>query len=1292
MVGKLFKDHLVYLYSCPNCGSHITDGRLMRGYACLRCLPSEPAEELEIEELIKLLDERKSLLGLSKNKELLDELRRFEVFFEKAVGNKPWSAQKAWAIRVLKKKSFSIVAPTGVGKTVFGLVMSLYLLGRGKAYIILPTTPLVLQAERKLIDFCDKTGVKARILVFHSKMKPKNRKESLEKLEQGDFDILVTTSKFMLKKTDLISKNKFYFMFIDDVDSVLRSGKSIQAVLRLLGLSDDDVSKAQGLIKSMVNLQNEIDRKSRELSAPTNLRGIKKRKRAEELWSELNNLYAKLNKVQEQLNEIKNKINTIMVVSTATGKPRGPKIRLFREVLGFQPGSRPEFLRNIVDTYVISDEDSLVKETIRIVKKLGTGGLVYVPVDKGVDYAIKVADMLRENGIKAEAFYHKNQDALNKFIDGEIDVLVGVAIYYGVMVRGLDLPQRVRYAVFVGFPRFKFSARFEEPHPLNVYRILDILADNAPEPYAEKANAYLVTIRKFIKRASPGMLQMLASRLKSGAPPESDIERFFVQATEFIRSALRVKEVLESLKISKEVVLREEKGNIYIYIPDIMTYIQASGRTSRLYIGGLTKGLSVVIADDERLFRQAAYRLKLIFEGMEWRSFDELEKTGQLEGIMEEIDEDRRRVLKALRGEYVGEKLDLIKTYLMIVESPNKARTISRFFGRPSIRVLSEGLRAYEVSIGNIYLIIIASGGHIYDLATGGWETALNDKFLGAGEILHGVIVRNGNEFVPLYSAIKLCKICGLQIVDPTIDKCPRCGGTVFFDKSRVVDIIRDLALESDVVLIATDPDTEGEKIGWDIAALVRPYAKQVKRVEFHEVTRRAILEALSNWREMNKKQVEAQLVRRIEDRWIGFTLSPILWRDFWLNHYCKKEKASKKDECKQENRKLSAGRVQTPVLGWIISRYEESNKSKKKFYEIVLTNETLIDISEDEVPSKVLEELSEGDKVVIKEVAREKIEITPPPPYTTDTLIYDASRILKFSATYTMSLAQELFELGLITYHRTDSTRVSDTGIAVAREYLQNYNPDLFVPRTWSLEKEGAHEAIRPVRPIDANMLRKMIETGEIDVVRPLTKAHYMLYDLIFRRFIASQSRKAIAVVQTVEIMLPGGATVKRQFYINYEDPGFTVFYMPVPTRHELVPGEYIVERVSAKSRRTVYPYTQGEVVNEMKKRGIGRPSTYAVIVNKLLSRNYVVSMGKAGFLKPTELGEEVYHYLSTNFKDLVSEERTRELEKKMDAVSEGKTDYIEILKDLYEEISRIAKEKITVYPIQLGDEVTGM
>jgi reverse gyrase len=130
----------------------------------------------------------------------------------------------------------------------------------------------------------------------------------------------------------------------------------------------------------------------------------------------------------------------------------------------------------------------------------------------------------------------------------------------------------------------------------------------------------------------------------------------------------------------------------------------------------------------------------------------------------------------------------------------------------------------------------------------------------------------------------------------------------------------------------------------------------------------------------------------------------------------------------------------------------------------------------------------------------------------------------------------------------------------------------------------------------------------------------------------------------------------------------------------------------VSAKTRRTIYPYTQGEVVNEMKKRGIGRPSTYAVIVNKLLSRNYVVSMGKAGFLKPTELGEEVYHYLSTNFKDLVSEERTRELEKKMDAVSEGKTDYIEILKDLYEEISRIAKEKITVYPIQLGDEVTGM
>lgn len=1283
------KEHLIYLFSCPNCGGHITDRRLLLGHVCQSCIPEEPKKEVDIRELLSALSEKRRLLNLSKENEIMKKLEDYERLFERALGSRPWSAQRAWAIRVFKKKSFGIVAPTGVGKTVFGLVMSLYLFDKGKVYIVLPTTPLVIQAESKLNEFCEKTGLKPRVIVFHSRMKSKARKDNLRRLHEGDFDILLTTSKFMLKKIDIITRNKFHFVFIDDVDSVLRSGKSIQAALRLLGLSNEDIDKAQMAIRNIQNVQGEIERRSRELRGSSELRGTRKRKMSEEIWAELNRLYNRLSSLYAQLEEIRSKIDTTMVVSTATGRPRGPKILLFRELLGFQPGSRPEFLRNIDDTYIFVSEENLLDTVVKAVKTLGPGGLIYVPVDKGTEYAISLAQTLSERGIKAEAFYHKNQEALKKFLDGEVDVLVGVAIYYGVMVRGLDFPHKIRYAIFVGFPRFKFSAKFEEPHPLNVYRVLDILADNAPEPYAEKANTFLVPIRRFIKRASPGMLQVLASKIKSGLPPESDMERFFVQAVEFIRDVLKKKEVLESLKISREVVLKEEGGSIYIYIPDIMTYIQASGRTSRLYVGGLTKGLSLVLVDDERLFSQAVFRLKLIFEGMEWKNFDELEKTGELNEVIRKIDEDRKKVIKAIRGEYAGDRPDLVRTYLMVVESPNKARTISRFFGRPSIRLLGEGIRAYEVSIGNIYLIVIASGGHVYDLITGGWSAALNNSPYG-GDVLHGVMVRGGQEFVPLYSAIRLCKICGLQVVDPTVDRCPRCGNSIFYDKSRVIEILRDLALESDAVLIATDPDMEGEKIGWDIAALVRPYSRYIGRIEFHEVTRKAILDALNNWRELNEKLVEAQLVRRIEDRWIGFTLSPILWKDFWLNYYCRREKQSKRPDCQQENRRLSAGRVQTPVLGWIIDRYYESDKSRKKFYRIALTNGVLIELSEDEVPLEASREIREGEKVVIKEVGRKTVEISPFPPYTTDTLIYDASRVLKFSASFTMSLAQELFELGLITYHRTDSTRVSDVGINVAKEYLQGVNPELFIPRSWSAGQEGAHEAIRPTRPIDAVTLKKLVESGEIDLVRPLTKNHYRLYELIFRRFIASQCKKALAISQTVEITLPGNVRVTKEYFIGLEDPGFisVLASSPITIGQELRPGAYFIEEVRVETKRTKFPYTQGEVVSEMKRRGIGRPSTYAVIISKLLSRNYVISMGKTGFLKPTELGEGVYSYLVGNFRELVSEERTRELEEKMDKISEGKVDYNNVLIDLYEEMLKITREKAVTYPIVEGEE----
>ena len=204
------------------------------------------------------------------------------------------------------------------------------------------------------------------------------------------------------------------------------------------------------------------------------------------------------------------------------------------------------------------------------------------------------------------------------------------------------------------------------------------------------------------------------------------------------------------------------------------------------------------------------------------------------------------------------------------------------------------------------------------------------------------------------------------------------------------------MAFECGRVLVGTDPDTEGEKIAWDVYSLLRGYAKEFARAEFHEVTPRAIIEAINNPREFSENLVKAQVVRRVEDRWIGFELSSIVQKIF-------------------KNRNLSAGRAQTPTLGWIIERYRES-KVKVRIAEIP---ELDIRIDFGEVFNKIkVEVVEEGEG-----------ERNPPPPYTTDSMLRDANNILHFSAMKTMKIAQDLYELGWITYHRTDSTRVSERG-----------------------------------------------------------------------------------------------------------------------------------------------------------------------------------------------------------------------------------------------------------------------
>lgn len=1277
----------VYFYTCPNCGGPTGDDRLLTRLPCPKCLDKRVAVEdiVEVYELLRKNGRLREDSDLAFYARVEQEARKVEELFEKATGSRLWSAQRMWVRRVLKGKSFAIIAPTGVGKTTFGVLMAVYFASKGeKSYIILPTTPLVMMVEEKARKLAEAAGVPAKILAIHSKLKARERRERLRRFLEADFDILITTSRFLISRLDTIKAvakkfNGFRFVFVDDVDAVLKSGKSVDAVLQVVGFTEEDIR----LGLEMLKLQRELAR------LPQKLQKVESREKAREIVEEY---YSKLRNLQEKIEEARKK-TSVLVVSSATGRPRGARVRLFKVLLGFEAGSRSETLRNIVDAYTFPDHPSKLEEkVVEIVERLGDGGLVYVPVDKGVEYAEKLAELLRSRGIAAEAFTSKNYSALERFRRGKTSVLVGVAIYYGVAVRGLDLPERIRYAVFAGVPRLKFSAKFEDPHPVNVLRALGLLVEYGPKDVSQKAEELLARLRRIVQRLSQAALAKLAEELRSGKL-ESAYANTFFEAVKFIREALRREDVWRSLEEAPDIAIVREGGKAYILIPDVATYIQASGRTSRLYAGGITKGLSVIVADNSKLLEGLIRRTRWWVEA-EWRRFEELD----LPKLLREIDEDREKVRAVVEGRVKpSEARELVKTALMVVESPNKARTIASFFGRPSSRQVGP-LKVYEVSTGDYVLLITASGGHVYDLVKPVKPTPkisenwLMDMLQGSVE---GVdwsravnvqgIVYDGENYLPVYGPILRCIVCGNQWTpDPaepsSLERCPRCGSPFIRNSWEVVKALRDLASEVDVVLIGTDPDTEGEKIGWDVASLLAPMAKSIARIEFHEITRKAILEALRNPRPFKESLVEAQIVRRVEDRWIGFTLSPILWLEFWPK-FCKALLSKRKklppsivERCREPNYNLSAGRVQTPVLGWIVDRYEKYRETLQRLYRLTLENGLVVEFLEKEIGRVRREELV-GEKVEIEVVGERVEEVKPLPPYTTDAMLADAASRLRLGAPEIMKLAQDLFELGFITYHRTDSVRVSEAGIAVAREYLRevygdNYR-DVFVARHWGTG--GAHEAIRPTRPIDAKRLRQLVEEGVIQPARPLTRYHYALYDLIFRRFIASQMKAGKVLVKTVKVRLRG---VEKTLELRTKvvEPGFLEFYQPFRIDPDVESGVYRVADVNVVRWSPYPPYTQADVVRLMKERGIGRPSTYAKIIETLLKRKYVKQVARKGYLVSTVLGRAVYKFLTDRFAKLVSEETTRRLQEEMDRIEEGLRDYREVLKEILEELRSVS------------------
>ncbi|ACV23891.1 reverse gyrase [Methanocaldococcus fervens AG86] len=1115
---------MIYKEMCPNCNGEITSKRLEIG-VCEKCLKEEKAfEKLK---LCEKLREEKTLKNLKNYCNIWNEFKEFEEFV-KDLGFELLSIQKMWAKRVLKNKSFSIVAPTGVGKSFFGILMSLFLSKKGKkCYIILPTTLLVKQTYEKMISLIEKNNLNVKVVAYHSELSTKEKKEAKERIDNNDYDILITTSNFLAKN---MPNNVFDFIFVDDVDALLKASKNIDRTLKLLGFDDEIINEAYKIIYLIKIGKIESALKKREF------------------------LKKKISKIN----------HGCLIIASATGKSYGDRVKLYRELLDFEIGFGMNKLRDVADIY---DEEFSKEKILEYVKLFGSGGIVFVSIDYGVEKAQEIEKFLLKNNIKAKLIHSKDKKGFDDFRNGEIDVLIGVASYYGVLVRGLDMPERVRYAIFYGIPKFKI--RLKE---------------------------YINSLKE-----------------KGELKEDIDIEG---KTEEEIREI-----IVEKLKI-KNFSLRKEDGEYLLLIPDVKTYIQASGRTSRMTEFGLTKGASIVLVDEKEIFEALKKYMLFMYES-EFRKIDEI----NLEELIKKIDEDREKIKL---GRAKGKVPDLLKSVLMVVESPNKARTIANFFGKPSVRKINNR-NIYEVCIGDLNLIITASGGHVFDLVT--------------KEGFYGIKIDN-NLYIPIYASIK--KVNGEQFTDQKnfeklIKQLMERGERVnAMDAKENIEIIREIADEVDAIFIATDIDTEGEKIGYDIALNALPFNKNIYRVGFNEITKRAILKAVESFKKgeelsLDENKVKGQIVRRIEDRWIGFRLSQKLWEVFNKNY-------------------LSAGRVQTPVLGWIIERYNE-HKIKVPYLSLRLENDIYV--------GKIWEEEFNKDEVEVEVNIYDK-EISPLPPFTTDTLLEEATKRFGLSADEVMAIAQELFELGLTTYHRTSSTRVSLDGMRVAKEYLKLNNlEDYLKNREYFME--GAHECIRPTKPMDTEELIEFLKESNIK----LTKNHIKVYDLIFRRFLASQMKEAVVEYEEIYIK---DLDEKIEGYIDVKFDGWSKIYnlklkkLPKVEKNSLK----ILEKKITKIPK-VPLYDEGEVVKLMKERGIGRPSTYAQIIKKLLDRGYVTKSKNKGKLIPTKLGTEVYNYLINNYPNLISEERTRELEEIMDKIENGEVDYLEVLKALHEEILSI-------------------
>jgi len=1179
---------------CPNCDGPIHEDRLRRGLPCHNCIPNEYIKYVgtrsDLRKIMQSLNKVKGMLSLFL---LEDELREFESFFKRILGKELWSIQRSWAKRMLSGESFALIAPTGVGKTTLLQVYALFKASRNhKVLYIVPTTELLNQ----LVTSLNKLKKNLDIAIMTSQeFKRSILSNSYDTLNKGL--IVITTHAFIHKNKELFNDRRFDLVIVDDFDALMKSSSILNLILKLLGINDNAIK----LAFKIINLKQEL------------------------AFYKVLGKDDKLKEVQERLYEAELELTKSinydnigqLLIATATGRARSSRAKILRELLRFEIGSILDYMRNLVE--VVEPLDSI--DLTNLISKLIGGTLIFVSKDLGMRKAEEVEQELLKKGIKAEIA--KSKRSLDKLRKGEVNVLIGISTYYGILTRGIDEPKRIYNVIFIGIPKFMIPLDNALNNPLRLVRILQQLQQYSYTPNDEEKN-----LIRALSKLSPSKIKAITVSIKKGIElnsPLSDLVKLVLKVESKVKRFIFDYVNRKGKLVLEDSIIVKRDNKCYLLIPDVMTYLQASGRCSRLLNRHMTLGLVILLYDDHDLLNIFMRRLKyyvLKYSPLRLKDIS-----------LKEIQDLQ---IKSRNEEFSSTDASTIKSVLIVVESPTKAKTIAKMFGTPGKRYLGDYI-AYEtvITLNNSVLVatIAPTFGHIYDLVV--------------DEGIYGIRLVN-DALVPIYTTIKKCRECGYQFTDE-LSKCPRCGSIRIRDSRLIVNALRKLAQETDEVILATDPDEEGEKIAYDVFLTLRPYIDKFYRIEFHEVTKNEFIRALQNPRRINLGSVNAQIVRRVDDRLIGFEISNILKKEF-SKHW------------------LGGGRVQTPVLKWIIDRYVDYLRNRGYLVLVLIGDLKIKYFTKSIEDAKKLAEMINKHGVRVVRVSEEIREVHPKPPYTTDTLLSDASRLLKIPPAKVMKIAQDLFELGLITYHRTDSTHVSSVGVEVAREFLISKDLiDYFTPRSWG--EKGTHECIRPTRPEEniEKLIHSLIQTN-------VTPYHKQLYNLIFKRFIASQMRPSLIKYIIADVYVDKLRIARVEVPIEIIKQGFTVVdqlslmeFIRDESEIILKPDPEDVKVIRASKSPL---YTVSDLVKLMREQGIGRPSTYAKAIENNLRHGYIVLSKRRLKAIPTKLGIQVIRFLESNYPELVSTSLTRELETILDYVKVGKLSRDEALLLVYSDL----------------------